>query len=225
MKFKACASSAIHNILQVLLEPNLEVIDSRHSQDKSVEMRRIVKLCELTLIPYRTLPSLSDLERGDSLTTLREVSVEDLLSRDPIQFNPDKLQEVIGDKIILITGAGGSIGSQLSLKLAACQPQMLILIEHSEFNLFQIHNELQQKFPAQQLQLHLISITQAEMINEIMRNSKPHYVFHAAAYKHVPMLEKQIKIAIDNNVFGTQTVALAAQRHGVKKLLVKQIKQ
>jgi len=211
----------MNELLSISKAKEVELIIIAIPTAKTREMRKIVKMCELTGIPYRTLPSFNDIAMGDiSLTNLREVSVEDLLSRDPIQFNRDKLSQVIGNKRILVTGAGGSIGSELCRKIAACAPQTLVLIEHSEFNLFQIHNELQQQFANINLHPHLVSITQAEIMDEIMQSYQPDYVFHAAAYKHVPLLEQQIRVAIDNNIFGTQLVAQAAAKYGVKKFIL-----
>lgn len=188
---------------------------------KATEMRRIVDICEHTGVSYRTLPSFNDVATGQMhLTNLREVSVEDLLSRDPIQFDPQKLFAVIGQKKIIVTGAGGSIGSELCRKLAACTPKTLVLIEHSEFNLFRIHSELIAQYPQLKIFPYLVSVTNEALIEEIINLHQPEYIFHAAAYKHVPLLENQIKIAVENNIFGTQIVAQAAAKYGVKKFIL-----
>lgn len=211
----------MQDLLAIVKKDAVELIIIAIPTAKTAEMRKIVRMCELSGVAYRTLPSFHDIAMGDvSLTNLREVSVEDLLCRDPVQFNPDKLLTIIGDKNILITGAGGSIGSELCRKIASCMPKRLILIEHSEFNLFQIHNELQQAYPTLEIRPHLVSITQEQIIEEIMQTYLPDYVFHAAAYKHVPLLEEQIKIAIDNNVFGTQFMAQTSAKYGVKKFIL-----
>lgn len=183
----------------------------------SSQMRRIVKLCEETNVIYRTLPSLNDITSSKSnIANIRQVTVEDLLGRDPIQFDHCKIMNQVRNKTILITGAGGSIGSELCRKIATASPLLLILIESSEYNLFKIHSELKEHFPSLMVCFYLVSITDKEKINEIMSKHKPHFVFHAAAYKHVPLLESQALIAIENNVFGTQIVAEAAKKNNVE---------
>jgi FlaA1/EpsC-like NDP-sugar epimerase len=184
-------------------------------------MRRIVNLCEQTKIPYRTLPSLHDITTGKtSITHIRKVTVEDLLCRDQIQFDNEKIVNCINNKKILITGAGGSIGSELCRKISNMTPAAMILIELSEFNLFKIHNEISAHFPHLILHCYLVSITDSDMINQIMSEHKPDYVFHAAAYKHVPLLEPQVRQAIENNIFGTQIVAEAAKKNHIKKFIL-----
>lgn len=145
--------------------------------------------------------------------------VEDLLSRDPIQFDVHTLAPFIHNKKILVTGAGGSIGSELCKKISEFNPALLILIEHCEFNLFQIQSELNKTFPQGAVQPYLASITQPSVVNDIMQAHQPHYVFHAAGYKHVPLLEPQIKTAIYNNIFGTETVARAAMANQVERFI------
>lgn len=187
----------------------------------AAQMRKIVSLCEQTGISYRTLPTFNDIALGRAqLTNIREVSLEDLLSRDPIKFDWSALAQFVSGKKILITGGGGSIGSELCRQIGALNPEQLIIIEHSEFNLYQIQHELNNKLPHLNQFGYLVSITDREAVDHIFNNHQPDYVFHAAAYKHVPLLENQVKIAIKNNIFGTQTVANAAIKHSVKKFVL-----
>jgi len=210
-----------NQLIDIALYYDIELILIAIPTANPAQMRRVVDECEKTGIPYRTLPNLSDIVSGkETITNIRQVCVEDLLSREPIQFNHSKIDKYIAHKTILVTGAGGSIGSELCRKIAECRPKNLILIEHSEFNLFQLQSELENKFPNLQLHSHLVSITNKEMIEQIMHDYKPDYVFHAAAYKHVPLLEPQIKVAIENNIFGTQIVANAAYENNVKKFIL-----
>lgn len=205
----------------IVKKKNIELILIALPKANAAEMRRVVNICEKTQIPYRTLPSLNDIARGQAnITHIRPVSVEDLLSRDPVQFDHGVLHEFIKNKKILITGAGGSIGSELCRKIADLQPAEVILIDHSEFNLFQIQTELTHKYPELTLLHYLVSITQDDAINNIMQFHQPHYVFHAAAYKHVPLLEPQVKVAIYNNVFGSEIVATAALKSGVERFIL-----
>lgn len=206
---------------KVVREKAIDLIIIAIPTASAKQMRRIVNLCASTDVPYRTLPSFTDIATGSaSINNIREVSLLDLLSRDPIQFNPLKLSNSLGNKKIIITGAGGSIGSELCRKIAGCYPKSMMLIEHSEFNLFQIQNELIQLFQDVIILPQLVSITNRKAIDTLMRDYQPDYVFHAAAYKHVPLLEPQTKVAVANNILGTQIVAEAAVRHGVKKFIL-----
>lgn len=206
---------------QIVKKKRVELVLIAMPTASTAQMRRVVGICEDAKVEYRTLPHLNDLASGKaSITNMRHVSVEDLLSRDPIQFNREKLEQFINSKIILITGAGGSIGSELCRKIAENNPGQLILVEHSEFNLFQIHSELHNKFPHISIFPHLLSVTNEQAINQLMADYKPDYVFHAAAYKHVPLLEPQIRAAIENNIRGTEIVAQAAVINHVKKFIL-----
>ncbi len=206
---------------QIVIEKNVEFILLALPTANSAEMRRVVELCEGCNVPYRTLPSLKDITTGKAnITNIRQVSVEDLLCREPISFNREQLSRDIGHSVVLVTGAGGSIGAELCRNIAECQPASLILIEHSEFNLFSIHSELKRHYPQLDIHSYLVSITHRDLINQIMMTHQPDYLFHAAAYKHVPLLEPQIRIAIDNNIFGTQVLAEIAVAHQVKKFIL-----
>ncbi|MES2218862.1 MAG: nucleoside-diphosphate sugar epimerase/dehydratase [Pseudomonadota bacterium] len=200
---------------------NVELILIAIPRATTAQMRRIVNACEQTNVTYRTLPSLNDIASGKTnVSNIRNVSLEDLLCRETIQFDRAPLSACIYNKKILVTGAGGSIGSELCRKLAEITPASLILVEASEYNLFKIQAELHELFPALTVHSYLVSITHHDMINEIMAAHTPDYVFHAAAYKHVPLLEPLPRLAIENNIFGTQIVAEAALANHVKKFIL-----
>jgi FlaA1/EpsC-like NDP-sugar epimerase len=200
---------------------NIDLILIAIPRANTVQMRRIVNLCEQSKVPYRTLPSFNDIAAGKTnITNIREVSVEDLLSRDPIEFDRERLRDYITNKKILVTGAGGSIGSELCRKIAEIKPAAIILIDSNEYNLFKIQTELQQFFPELKLHFYLVSITNQAIIHDIMTKYAPDFVFHAAAYKHVPLLEPLSRIAIENNIFGTKIVAEAAIASKVKKFIL-----
>ena len=184
-------------------------------------MRRIVDHCETCAIPFHTLPSLHALATGQvEVNALRKVNIEDLLGRDPVLLNWDKIAAEIHGMRVLITGGGGSIGSELCRQILALQPAKVMIIDNSEYNLYSIDQELRAHNPTAVIQLALVSVIDAVAVNEVFRRFKPDIVFHAAAYKHVPLLEDQIRIAVQNNVLGTQIVAQASVAAGAEKFIL-----
>ncbi|MBN2701138.1 MAG: polysaccharide biosynthesis protein [Methylohalobius sp. ZOD2] len=175
------------------------------------QMRRIVEYCEQTDVPFLTLPSLKEslfyrmLDMG-----LREVSIEDLLGREPAQLDWQAIRTHLRHKTVLITGAGGSIGSELCRQLASMPMERLILFELCEYNLFRIENDLRRCFPELPIVPVLGNITEPASVRQAMETHRPQIVFHAAAYKHVPLLENQLREAVYNNCLGTRIVAEAA---------------
>lgn len=169
-------------------------------------------------VSVRTLPSMSDLAQGKvSISDLRELDIDDLLWRDPVSPNHILLAKNILDKVVLVTGAGGSIGSELCRQILLIGPQKLLLIEQSEFALYVIHQELEEKLAGRTVQLVplLASVQDEERMHEIMSTWRPATLYHAAAYKHVPLVEHNPAEGIKNNVLGTLKVAQAAARNGV----------
>ncbi len=184
-------------------------------------MQSIVDLCNQVKIPYRTLPGLSDLASGKvSLRDLREVSLEDLLGREPIDFQNLELAHFFSGKKVWVTGGGGSIGSELCRQIARFSPEELVVLDHSEYNLYEIDLFLRNRFPDLTLCLYLQNITEKKEVDRLMALHKPDMIFHAAAYKHVPMLENQVIAASKNNILGTQVVAEAAIQNQVKKFVL-----
>jgi FlaA1/EpsC-like NDP-sugar epimerase len=188
---------------------------------KAVEMRRLVEQCNLAKVNYRTLPGLSALASGDvTIRDLREVSLEDLLGRAPINFQDNTLISFFRNTKIMITGAGGSIGSELCRQLAKLQLNTLILIDNCEFNLYSIDMELKQSNPLLTLKSYLQDITEQDQVLALIKNEQPEIIFHTAAYKHVPLLESQIAVAVHNNIMGTRAIAEAAVKTKVKKFIL-----
>jgi FlaA1/EpsC-like NDP-sugar epimerase len=184
-------------------------------------MQSIVDLCNLVKVPYRTLPGLSDLASGKvSLRDLRDVSLEDLLGREPIDFENLELAHFFVGKKILVTGGGGSIGSELCRQIARFSPKELVIFDHSEYNLYEIDLFLRDRFPGIPLVLYLQNITEKKEVDRLIALHKPDIIFHAAAYKHVPMLENQVVAASKNNILGTQVIAEAAIENHVKKFIL-----
>lgn len=168
-------------------------------------------------VSVRTLPSVIELAQGKvRISDLRELDIDDLLGRDPVSPNHILLSRNVRDKVVLVTGAGGSIGSELCRQIATIGPDKLLLVELSEFALYSIHQELEGKFAGSISLIPLLaSVQDEERIEEIMSTWRPETVYHAAAYKHVPLVEHNPVEGIKNNVLGTLRVAQAAARNGV----------
>jgi FlaA1/EpsC-like NDP-sugar epimerase len=187
----------------------------------SRELRRIVELCESTGLPFRALPRLQDMVSGQvGLKDLRDVNIEDLLGREPVRLDWRAIEEGLRGRVVLVTGGGGSIGSELCRQIGRLRPERLVVFEHSEFNLFTIEQELRNRYPDLPLVCVLGDVCDAVDVERTFEIQSPEVVFHAAAYKHVPMLEHQVRAAILNNVFGTQTVATVAERHGCRTFIL-----
>jgi FlaA1/EpsC-like NDP-sugar epimerase/dTDP-4-amino-4,6-dideoxygalactose transaminase len=184
------------------------------------EMGRIVSLCCQASLPVRTLPTLAELLDGSvSPRDLRSLRVEDLLQREELRPDPKQIEEVVGNEVVLITGAGGSIGSELSRQIAASSPRVLLLLDKSENSLFYIHRELHELFPSLPLKPLLCDGSRRNLVDDLFRTERPSVVFHAAAHKHVGLLELNPTEAFRNNVLGTRNVAVAAREHGVKRFV------
>ncbi len=185
------------------------------------EMQRVVDLCEQLDIPFKTLPRLQDLSSDRTvLEALREVKLEDLLGRDAITLDWRRISKGLTGKTVLITGAGGSIGSELCRQVCRLGPAALILYERSEYHLYSIEMELRQEYPEFVLHACLGDVCDQATVDHVMKRCKPDVIFHAAAYKHVPILENQARQAIINNVSGTRTMARAASEWGCETFVM-----
>jgi len=174
---------------------------------RSHEMRRIIQICETAGKRYRTLPGIGELINGSvSVKALRDVDYQDLLSRPPVDFDTDKIQSLLTDKRILVTGAGGSIGSELCRQIIRFHPKQLILLDASETNLYEIEMELKHRFGSDQNVVILCDIKDKVCLGRFFDHYSPQVVYHAAAYKHVPMLELNPWQTIQNNIYGSRNV-------------------
>ncbi|ALP53220.1 multidrug MFS transporter [Candidatus Tenderia electrophaga] len=181
----------------------------------SSQMRRVVALCEQAEVTFRTLPRLQDLVSGQSaLKEMREVAIDDLLGRDPVALDWKHVSESLAGKTVLVSGGGGSIGSELCRQIAKLGPSTLVLVEQSEFNLYNVEMELGRAYPNLQLHSCLTDVADKTAVEHVLKTYRPDVIFHAAAYKHVPMLEHQAREAVHNNVLGTRTLATAADKFG-----------
>jgi FlaA1/EpsC-like NDP-sugar epimerase len=185
------------------------------------QMRRIVALCESTKKPVRTLPGMNDLVSGlVSIKNLREISLEDLLGRDPVTLDWEGISSALAHKVVLVSGGGGSIGSELCRQIIKCNPRQLIILDNSEYNLFCIQQELSSYAHTISIEYQLMDLCDDKAIPHLIGKVKPHIIFHAGAYKHVPLLEPQIRAAVKNNILGTYPIAKAAITHRVEKFVL-----
>ena len=187
----------------------------------SEQMRRVVHDCERCPVPFRTLPDLREIgHRQGLLNELRDVSIEDLLGREAVRLDWRAIETEITGARVLISGGGGSIGSELSRQVARLGPAGLVIFENNEYNLYRIERELRETFPGLALEAVLGDVRDHAAIAETFGRFRPEIVFHAAAYKHVPMLESQVREAVKNNVLGTRIVADAADRHACRSFVM-----
>lgn len=183
--------------------------------------KEILDICKETGCKLRTLPGIYQLINGDvSVSKLKEVEIEDLLGRDPIQINTEEILNSVHNKVILVTGAGGSIGSELCRQIAAHHPEQLILLDIYENSVYEIQQELLRKYPDLNQVVLIASVRNTVRIEKIFETYHPDIVYHAAAHKHVPLMETSPNEAIKNNVFGTYKTAQAAAKCGVKKFVL-----
>lgn len=179
------------------------------------DIRRIAQICESAGLPVKIVPGVSELVGGKlRISRIRDVAIQDLLRRAPVELDEAAVEKFAHDRIVAVTGAGGSIGSEMCRQVCRYKPSKLVLMEHAENALFHIHRELSRAYPDIELVPKLVDICDAEKVEQIFSESPPHIVLHAAAYKHVPMLEWNADEAVVNNVGGSRVVAEAAGRHG-----------
>ena len=185
------------------------------------QMRRIVQACEATGLKTRTTPGIGELIDGKiSFKTIREVSFEDLLGRDPIDLDMRIIGDYLTDKVILVSGAGGSIGSELCRQMAQFQPKNLILFDKTENSLFHIDMEFRQRFPDISVASVLGDVKYRSYLNRHFAAYRPQVVFHAAAYKHVPIVELNPSEAVYNNIIGTRNIVEASHQFGVERFIM-----
>ncbi len=183
--------------------------------------REILKICNQTECKLKILPGMYQLITEEvSVSKLKEVSIEDLLGRDSIDIDLDSVAGYVKDKIVLITGGGGSIGSELCRQVANYNPKCLIIFDIYENNAYDIQQELKKKYPQMHLEVLIGSVRNTKRIEWVISHYRPDVVYHAAAHKHVPLMEDSPNEAIKNNVFGTYKTARAADKYGVKRFVL-----
>lgn len=187
----------------------------------SQRLKEVTRLSEATGIPTRILPSTAMLTSGKLLLSqLKDVTLEDLLGRDPITLDHHELNNFIKDKIILVTGAGGSIGSELCRQIIPFGPKKLLITDISEYNLYKIEHEFSESHPEIEADFLLMDINDETAVTHIIESHRPEILFHAAAFKHVPLLEHQVRQAVRNNLLGTRNLADICAKSGVEKFIM-----
>ena len=220
----------IHGIPVLGTTEDLEQLAAKHEvTDVLVTManvpgstvRRIREQCEAAGLHAKIIPGLYEIVGGRvNLSRIRDISLEDLLGREPVVLDVDAIGDYIGDRTVMVSGAGGSIGSELCRQVAAFRPRTLVLVEQAEPALFDIHRELLRSHPDLEIRPCIADVTDRDRIDQLFRRFRPSAVFHAAAHKHVPMMEDNPGEAIKNNVLGSKSMADAAHAHGTEAFVM-----
>ncbi|MDO8530335.1 MAG: nucleoside-diphosphate sugar epimerase/dehydratase, partial [bacterium] len=211
----------ISDIPAIVKEHGIEQLIIAIPSANNTTIKKAVQLGrQAGLYKIKIAPALSEIIRGEvSLKNLKDVDVEDLLGRNPVQLDKKEIENFINGKIVLITGAAGSIGSELARQTAKFKPSKLILLDQDETGIFNILHELKRTFPGLDISPVVADITDEESIHSIFSRFKPQLVFHAAAYKHVPLMEEHSDEAVKNNIFGTRILAEASVQNNVEKFI------
>ena len=197
-----------------------EIIVAMPSASKK-EVKEILEICQQTGADLKILPGVYQFVNGEAaVEKLRPVQIEDLLGREPVKTDLDSITGYVKDKVVLVTGGGGSIGSELCRQIAANQPKMLIIFDIYENNAYDIQQELRRHYPYLHLEVLIGSVRNTSRVDRVFATYHPDIVYHAAAHKHVPLMEDSPNEAIKNNVFGTYKTARAADKYGVKKFVL-----
>ena len=187
----------------------------------SRERKKIYDICKDTQCTLRTIPGMYQIINNEvKLSDLREVQIEDLLGRDTVDINVDEILDYVKGRVILVTGAGGSIGSELCRQIAGHNPKKLVMLDIYENSIYDIQLEIAGKYPGLDMEVLIATIRDEKRIKSIMKKYKPEIVFHAAAHKHVPLMETSPNEAVKNNVFGTLTLVKAADESAVDKFIM-----
>ena len=209
------------SILESVKKYNIDQILFAIPSATAEEKRDILNICKEAGCELLTLPGIYQMTNGEvSLSKMKPVAVEDLLGRDPIKVNMDEIFRHLKGKSILVTGGGGSIGSELCRQIAGHEPGKLIIFDIYENNAYEIEQELKRKYPELNLVVLIGSVRDSRRINRVFEQYKPDIVYHAAAHKHVPLMETSPNEAIKNNVIGTYKTAYAALKHGTKRFVL-----
>ena len=211
----------VEQLPEICEEHKIEEIAIAMPSASPQQLRRVIQVCEGAKIRFRTVPSITDIASGKlRVSQIRDVDINDLLGREAVKLDTDLIETFARDKIILVTGAGGSIGSEMCRQLCNFKPKLLLLIEQSENPLFEIERELLKQFAAVPIKTIICNITDKARVDEVFEEYKPQIVIHAAAHKHVPLMELNAGEAIKNNIVGTQIVADLADNYGATNFVM-----
>ncbi|MGD0624811.1 MAG: nucleoside-diphosphate sugar epimerase/dehydratase [Thermodesulfobacteriota bacterium] len=220
----------IHGVPVLGPIPEIAEITSRHNIEEILiaipsasakQMREIIENCEPTGLKFRTTPAIGELINGRiSFSTIREVSFEDLLGRDPVNLNMKSIGNYLADKVIFVSGAGGSIGSELCRQIVPFGPKKLILVDKTENSLFDLEMEFRQRFPDVFITPILGNVKHKDYLDKLFAAYKPQVVFHAGAFKHVPIVELNPWEAVFNNIVGTKNIVEASRQFGAERFIL-----
>lgn len=210
-----------YDIPKIAKEKNVDLIFFAINKIDAVSRRKILEICQETGVKTRVLPTTEEvINKQGAMNSLRDVQIEDLLGRDPVHLDNKNINSLIKNKTVLVTGGGGSIGSELCRQIVKYDPKRLVILDIYENNLYDIEMELRAEYPKLNLEAIVASIRDKARLNNVFETYKPEIVFHAAAHKHVPLMEKSPLEAIHNNVFGTYNVVNCADEYGVEKFVL-----
>ncbi|MDP4118528.1 MAG: nucleoside-diphosphate sugar epimerase/dehydratase [Bacillota bacterium] len=211
-------------IVSVCREKNVDEILIAIPSLEDLSKQRIYSMCTETGLPVKTLPSINEIvetsRNSDATKHIRDVKIEDLLARKPIQLNNEQLHDEICGKVILVTGGGGSIGSELCRQILKHEPKSLIIFDIYENNAYDLQLELLAEYPDVDLKVVIASVRDLDKLEQVFKEYRPQLVFHAAAHKHVPLMEFNPGEAIKNNVFGTYNVAKTADKYKTERFIL-----
>ena len=197
-----------------------EILVAMPSIDQK-EMAEILNICKDTKCKIKKLPGIYQMVNGDvHLSDFKEVEVQDLLGRDPIEVNLSEIMDYVTNQVVMVTGGGGSIGSELCRQIAAAKPKQLIIVDIYENNAYDIQLELKHDYPQLNLETMIASVRNTDKVNDLFKKYHPDIVYHAAAHKHVPLMEGSPNEAVKNNVFGTLNVARACDQYKTKRMIL-----
>ena len=210
-----------YDIPKIAKEKNVDLIFFAINKIDAVSRRKILEICQETGVKTRVLPTTEEvINKQGAMNSLRDVQIEDLLGRDPVHLDNKNINSLIKNKTVLVTGGGGSIGSELCRQIVKYDPKRLVILDIYDNNLYDIEMELRAEYPKLNLEAIVASVRDKARLNNVFETYKPEIVFHAAAHKHVPLMEKSPLEAIHNNVFGTYNVVNCADEYGVEKFVL-----
>ena len=210
-----------YDIPRISREKNVDLIFFAINKIDAISRRKILEICQETGVKTRVLPTTEEvINKQGAMNSLRDVQIEDLLGRDPVHLDNKNINSLIKNKTVLVTGGGGSIGSELCRQIVKYDPKRLVILDIYENNLYDIEMELRAEYPKLNLEAIVASVRDKERLNNVFETYKPEIVFHAAAHKHVPLMEKSPLEAIHNNVFGTYNVVNCADEYEVEKFVL-----
>ncbi|MFW5713600.1 MAG: polysaccharide biosynthesis protein [Brevefilum sp.] len=222
--------SKIHGVpVLASLDQIGHILDTRHVDEVIIAipsaagkvLRKVTDVCRRRGIPFRTMPGIYELLGGDvSVSRLREVDIADLLRREPVKMDTEALGEVLEGRVVMVTGAGGPIGSELCRQIARLNPGKLLMLGHGENSIFSALSSLKERFPALEIVPIIADVRDKPRIAVTFQRWQPEVIFHTAAHKHVPLMESNIEEAVTNNILGTQNIVQAALDYDVQRLVM-----